>query len=116
LQTLTVTDNGRGIPVDEHPTETSARSAGGHLHHAARGGKFEQGSYRTSGGLHGVGASVVNALSSGARGHVKRGGKLYRQRFKRGAPQAPVAPVEPWVGARPGAPAPSRPFGPTTRS
>ncbi|MEZ4475630.1 MAG: DNA topoisomerase IV subunit B [bacterium] len=90
-ETLTIEDNGRGIPVERHPKDAQGRSTLEVIFtvlHA--GGKFEQGAYRTAGGLHGVGASVVNALSSTLEVHTKRGGKLHRQRFRRGRPLGPV--------------------------
>jgi DNA gyrase subunit B/topoisomerase-4 subunit B len=82
---VTVTDDGRGIPVDKHPkSKTSALEVIFTTLHA--GGKFEQGNYKTAGGLHGVGASVVNALSSDLRASVKRDGTTWEMSFKRGKP------------------------------
>ena len=80
---ITVTDDGRGIPVDKHPkTKKSALEVIFTVLHA--GGKFEQGNYKTAGGLHGVGASVVNALSSELKASVKRDGTTWEMSFKRG--------------------------------
>ena len=89
---VTVVDDGRGIPVDKHPaTKKSALEVIFTVLHA--GGKFEQGNYKTAGGLHGVGASVVNALSSELRAQVKRDGALWEMTFKRGKPVAPLKKV-----------------------
>ncbi len=82
---ITVADDGRGIPVDKHPaTKKSALEVIFTMLHA--GGKFEHGTYKTAGGLHGVGASVVNALSTELRASVKRDGSLWEMVFRRGKP------------------------------
>ncbi len=82
---ITVEDDGRGIPVDKHAaTKKSALEVIFTVLHA--GGKFEQGNYKTAGGLHGVGASVVNALSTELKASVKRDGSLWEMSFKRGKP------------------------------
>jgi DNA gyrase subunit B len=86
---IRITDNGRGIPVDQHPThKKSALEIIMTTLHA--GGKFETGSYIHSGGLHGVGASVVNALSAHLTVQVKRDGREWEQTFQAGKPQGPV--------------------------
>ena len=89
---VTVVDDGRGIPVDKHPaTKKSALEVIFTVLHA--GGKFEQGNYKTAGGLHGVGASVVNALSTELRAQVKRDGALWEMTFRRGKPVGPLKKV-----------------------
>ena len=86
---ITISDDGRGIPIDKHrSTKKSALEVIFTVLHA--GGKFEHGSYKTAGGLHGVGASVVNALSSELRASVKRDGALWKIAFKRGKPTGPL--------------------------
>ncbi|MGO1369406.1 MAG: DNA topoisomerase (ATP-hydrolyzing) subunit B [Senegalia sp. (in: firmicutes)] len=82
---VTVSDNGSGIPVDIHP-KTGKSTVETVLTVLHAGGKFDNGAYKVSGGLHGVGVSVVNALSEYLKVEVKRNGNLYFQEFKRGVP------------------------------
>ncbi|WFU48842.1 DNA topoisomerase IV subunit B [Sinorhizobium terangae] len=84
---LTVTDNGRGIPVENHPKFPNKSTLEVVMTVLHAGGKFDGKAYETSGGLHGVGVSVVNALSDSLEVEVARNRKLYRQRFSRGIPQ-----------------------------
>ena len=89
---ITIADDGRGIPVDKHPaTKKSALEVIFTVLHA--GGKFEQGNYKTAGGLHGVGASVVNALSTTLVATVKRDGTQWEMAFTRGKPVGPLKKV-----------------------
>ena len=93
-RSLTVEDNGRGIPVERHPKDKAGRSTlEVVLTTLHAGGKFDHQSYKTAGGLHGVGSSVVNALSKKLTARIKRDGRTYEQVYKRGKPTGAVADV-----------------------
>src|SRR5688572_21253684 len=95
---ITISDDGRGIPVDKHPaTKKSALEVIFTVLHA--GGKFEHGSYKTAGGLHGVGASVVNALSTELYATVRRDGSQWEMQFRRGKPTGPLKKTGPARGS-----------------
>jgi len=89
--TVTISDNGRGIPIDNHPKYPGKSALEVILTTLHSGGKFSNKVYETSGGLHGVGISVVNALSDKIEVEVARGQQLFRQEFSRGIPLGPVA-------------------------
>ncbi len=92
---VTVRDNGRGIPVDPHPKFPGKSALEVILCTLHSGGKFSGKAYQTSGGLHGVGASVVNALSDVMKVEVARNKELYTQSFSRGIPQGPIVKIGP---------------------
>ncbi|WP_136651786.1 DNA topoisomerase IV subunit B [Paracoccus aeridis] len=94
-QSVTIRDNGRGIPIDPHPKFPGKSALEVILCTLHAGGKFSEGAYQTSGGLHGVGASVVNALSDSMVVEVARNRELFRQSFSRGIPLGPVEKVGP---------------------
>src|SRR3954453_19366549 len=95
---ITVEDDGRGAPVDKHPqTKKSALETIFTVLHA--GGQFEHGSYKTAGGLHGVGASVVNALSKELVATVKRDGAQWEMGFRQGKPTGPIKKLGPARGS-----------------
>lgn len=92
---LTITDNGRGIPIDPHPKFKNKSALEVIMTTLHAGGKFDSNAYETSGGLHGVGVSVVNALSETLEVEVARSQTRYRQRFKRGIPVGPLEDLGP---------------------
>ena len=97
---LTITDNGRGMPIDEHPKYPGKSALEVVLTTLHSGGKFSDKAYATSGGLHGVGVSVVNALSTETVVEVARGKMVYRQSFARGVPTSGLIEVGPTQNRR----------------
>ena len=101
-KSVTVIDNGRGIPTGIHPIKKKIWGGNGIILNLHTGGKFDNKNYKTSGGLHGVGAAVVNALSKWLEVEVHQNGNIYRQRFeyaydkelKKDMPGTPVTPLE----------------------
>ena len=91
---ITIRDNGRGIPIDPHPKFPDKSALEVILCTLHAGGKFSGKAYQTSGGLHGVGASVVNALSDRMIVQVARNKELYEQKFSRGLPLGPIQKME----------------------
>ena len=92
---IKISDNGRGIPIDNHPKFKNKSALEVIMTTLHSGGKFSNKNYTTSGGLHGVGASVVNALSEHMKVEVIRSGFLYRQEFSKGLPTTTLLKIEP---------------------